>query len=261
LGIPEDLLLSNRTFSYTETIQKAYPALWDAYYWGLTQSKIPFAIGDSNMDLPALNRYRALIIPTFDFMSEELQSRIMDFVERGGTAILGPELPYLGTDMRGCSVLTDRAGIQFTTTRRPLVGLHDPFTLKDDKVQVGNRTAGTITEVGKGTIVYLGITLPPTFNRDEASEAETVITKSLKHLDLSAVGDEHNSSVDEIHWGTRAPNVIFQVNATNQPQSVTLKVAKRLVIRDLWTGEQLPEKGPQEIELQAHELRIFEVIR
>lgn len=261
IGIPDDLLLSNRTFSYTETIQKAYPALWEAYYWGLTRSKIPFAIGDTEMDRPALNRYQALIIPTFDFMSEDLQSKIIDFVERGGSAILGPELPFLGTDMRGCNVLTEKAGIESTSTRRPLVGLHDPFTLTDDKVRVGTRAVGGITSLGKGKIVYLGITLPPTYNRDDSIEAETVITKSLKHLKLSAVGDAQNPSVDEIHWGTRAPNIIFQVNATNQPQSVTLKIAKRLVVRDLWTGEQLPQKGPQEIELKPHDLRIFEVVR
>jgi hypothetical protein len=87
------------------------------------------------------------------------------------------------------------------------------------------------------------------------------MTKSLKHLKLPVVGDAQNPSVDEIHWGVRAPNVIFQVNATNQPQSVTLKIAKQAVIRDLWTGEQLPRKGPQEIELKAHEFRIFEVVR
>jgi beta-galactosidase GanA len=261
LGIPDDLLLNNRTFSYTETIQKAYPTLWDGFYWGLTRSKIPFAIGDTEMDRPALSPYRALIIPSFDFMSVELQSKIIEYVERGGTAILGPELPYLGTDMRGCTVLSERAGIQTTTTRRPLVGLHDPFSFKDDKVRVGNRTAGEIKSLGKGKIVYLGITLPPTSNRDDAIEAETVMTKSLKHLKLPVVGDAQNPSVDEIHWGVRAPNVIFQVNATNQPQSVTLKIAKLAVIRDLWTGEQLPRKGPQEIELKAHEFRIFEVVR
>ncbi len=261
LGIPEKLLLSNRTFSYTETIQKAYPAMWGAFYWGLTRSKIPFAIGDTDMDGPALSRHRALVIPSFDFMSVELQTKIADFVERGGSVILGPELPYLGTDMRGCPVLAERADIQPTTTRRPLVGLHDPFTLTDDKVRVGNRAAGGIASLGKGKVVYLGITLPPTLNRDDAIEAETVISKALKHLKLPIVGDAQNPSVDEIYWGVRAPRVIFQVNATNQPQSVTLKVAKRAVVRNLWTGEQLPQKGPQEIALKAHDLRIFEVVR
>ncbi|MFX1565498.1 MAG: hypothetical protein ACFFCH_05865, partial [Promethearchaeota archaeon] len=104
-------------------------------------------------------------------------------------------------------------------------------------------------------------TLPPTLDREDALDAETVITQSLKHLKLSAVGDGQNTSVDEVYWGTRAPRIIFQVNATNQPQSVSLMVAKRAVIRDLWTGEQLTQKGPQEIELKAHEFRIFEVVR
>ncbi len=261
LGIPDDLLLSNRTFSYTETIQKSYPALWGAFYWGLTRSKIPFAIGDTGMDQPALNRYHAIVIPSFDFMSDELQSKIVDFVDRGGSAILGPELPYLGTDMRRCTTIAERAGIQPTTTRRPIVGLHDPFSLTENKVRVGNKVAGGIATLGKGKVVYLGITLPPTSNRDDAFEAETVITKSLKHLKLPVVGDDKNPAVDEIYWGVRAPKVIFQVNATNQPQSVTLKVAKRAVVRNLWTGEQLPQKGPQEIELNAHDLRIFEVVR
>ncbi|MFX1509530.1 MAG: beta-galactosidase [Promethearchaeota archaeon] len=261
LGLPDELLLSNRTFSYTETIQKAYPALWNAFYWGLTRSKIPFVIGDTEMDPPALNSYQALIIPSFDFMSEALQSKIGDFVERGGTAIVGPEIPYLGTDMRGCTILADRAGIQPTSTRRPLVGLHDPFSLSDNKVRVGNRVAGGISDLGKGKIMYLGITLPPTLDREDAIEAETALTKSLKHLNISAVGDARNSSVDEVYWGTRAPRIIFQVNATNQPQSVSLMVAKRAVIRDLWTGEQLTQKGPQEIALNAHDFRIFEVVR
>jgi beta-galactosidase len=261
LGIPKDLLLSNRTFSYSETIQKAYPALWEAFYWGLTRSKIPFAIGDSGMDQPALNQYQAIVIPSFDFMSEELQTKIVDFIERGGSAILGPELPYLSTDMRGCTLIAERTGIQPTTTRRPLVDLHAPFSLADDRVQVGNRVAGAISSLGKGKIIYLGITLPPIRNRDDAFEAETVITNSLKHLNLPTVGDPQNHSVDEIYWGVRGPQVIFQVNATNQPQSVTLKVAKRAVVRDLWTGEQLPQKGPQEIELMAHDLRLFEVVR
>jgi hypothetical protein len=142
-----------------------------------------------------------------------------------------------------------------------LVGLHDPFSLSENKVRVGNRVAGGITELGKGKVVYLGITLPQTFDREDATDAEVVITSSLKHLKVSAVGDAQNSSVDEIYWGTRAPRVIFQVNATNQPQSVSLKVAKRAVIRDLWTGEQLTQKGPQEIELNAHDFRILEVVR
>jgi beta-galactosidase len=261
INIPLELFLTNRTFSYTETIQKAYPALWDALYWGLTSSKIPFGIGDTAMDRPALSQYQALFLPTFDFMSEELQKKIVEYVERGGTAIIGPELPYLGSDMRGCTILSDAAGLQATSSRRPLIGLHDPFTIKNNEVRAGNSIAGSLNAHGKGTFIYLAITLPPTLGREDAIDAESVVTQSLQHTKLEPVGDTKNPSVDEVYWGTRAPQVIFMVNPTKEPQSVSVKIAQRNLLRDGWTGEQLPQRGPQEIALNAYDYRIFEVIR
>ncbi|MFX1541257.1 MAG: beta-galactosidase [Promethearchaeota archaeon] len=261
IDIPSELLLTNRTFSYTETIQKAYPALWDAFYWGLTTSKIPFGIGDTEMDRPALSQYQALFLPTFDFMSDELQKKIVEYVARGGTAIIGPELPYLGSDMRGCTILSDIAELKAPSSRRPLLGLHDPFTLKKGDVLVGSRVAGSIKPHGKGTFIYLGITLPPILNRDDSVEAENVVSQLLNHLKLEPVGDVQNPSVDEVYWGIRAPQVIFVLNPTNEPQSVSIKIAQRNLLRDGWTGEQLPQRGPQEIALNAYNFRIFEVVR
>ena len=40
-------------------------------------------------------------------MSETLQQTLLDYVERGGTAIIGPEIPYLDSDMRTRSMITD----------------------------------------------------------------------------------------------------------------------------------------------------------
>ncbi len=261
LGIPPELLLNNRTFSYTETIQKAYPALWEAFYWGLSRSKTPFLIGDTDMDRPALSHFQTIFLPSFDFMSVELQEKILEYVERGGSVVLGPEIPYLGTDMRGCTILGDTAGLQAPSTRRPLVGLHEPFSVENDQVRVGTRPAGTIKSYGKGTFIYLGISLPPFTYRDEATEAENVATQILKQLKVEPVGDIQNFAIDEVYWGTRAPRVIFQANPTNQPQSARIRVAQRALLRDLWTGEQLAQRGPQEIPLNPYEVRIFEVIR
>ena len=261
LDIPSELLLSNRTFSYTDTIQKAYPDLWNALYWGLTRSKVAFGIGDTDMDRAALSQYKAIFLPTFDFMSGELQEKILEYANRGGTAIIGPELPYLGLDMRGCTIISDETGLQAPSSRRPLVGFHDPIQIIEDKVRVGNRIAGTLHPHGKGHIVYLGITLPPTTYREDAVDAECVVTQSLNHLRVEGVGDIQNPMVDEVYWGIRAPRVIFQVNATNQPQSVTVNIPQRAQLRNLWTGEQLPAKGPQEIALDPYQTLLWEVLR
>jgi hypothetical protein len=107
----------------------------------------------------------------------------------------------------------------------------------------------------------LGIALPPITYRDEATEAENVVSQILQQLKVEPVGDVQNFAIDEVYWGTRSPRVIFQANPTNQPQSARIRVAQRVLLRDLWTGEQLPQRGPQEIALNPYEVRIFEVIR
>lgn len=261
MSIPNDLLFSNRTFSYTETIQKAYPTFWNSVYFGLTRSKIPFHIGDTDLDRPALSRYQVIFLPTFDFMSEELQQKILDYVDKGGTAVIGPELPYLNTEMRNCTILADSALLKPPNTRRPLIGLSEPLQIEKEKVKVGSRLAGMVNDYGTGKFIFLAISLPPTTNRDDAIEGESVVIQSLKGLKLKPEGDVQNIWVDEIYWGVRAPNVIFVANPTNQPHSVRIQIAQRAQLRNAWTGEQLLQRGPQEIALSPYEISILEVLR
>ena len=261
LGIPPSLLMSTKTFSYSETIQLAYPAHWDALYWGLTRSKIPFQIGDTDLDRPALSHYRAVLLPTYDYMSEELQRKLVEYVERGGVAIIGPELPYLGTDMRACSVLSDILDYQVTSTRAPLVGLHDSLSFDAGAVRLGSRLAGKAVSYGRGTLIYLGAAFPLTTRRDEATDAERIVTQALQPLQLSPVGDLRAPLVDETHWGTRAPSVVFLANSSNQPQSVEVQVPQRFHLRDAWTGEMMADRGVQEVELLPYQAKILEVVR
>lgn len=261
LGIPRGLLVSTKNFGYSEIIQLAYPAHWEALYWGLTRSKIPFQIGDTDLDRPALSHYRAVLLPTYDYMSEELQRKLLEYVERGGVAIIGPELPYLGTDMRACTVLSDVLDYQATSTRSPLVGLHDSLSFDAGAVRLGSRLAGKAVSHGRGTLIYMGVAFPPTTRRDEATDAERLVTQALQPLQLTPVGDLRAPLVDEAHWGTRAPSVIFLANSSNQPSSVEVQAPQRFRLRDAWTGALLADRGAQEVELLAYQAKILEVVR
>jgi beta-galactosidase len=261
LGIPAGLLTSTKTFGYSEVVQLAYPAHWEALYWGLTRSKIPFQIGDTDLDRPALSHYRAVLLPTYDYMSEELQRKVLEYVERGGVAIIGPGLPYLGTDMRTCTVLSDVLDYQVTSIRPPLVGLHDTLAFDAGAVRLGSRTAGKAVSYGRGTLLCLGVAFPPTTRRDEATDAERIVTQALQPLQLASVGDLRAPLVDEAYWGARTPSVVFAANSSNQPTSVTVQVPQRLRIREAWTGELLADRGTQEVELLPHQVKILEVVR
>ncbi|MFX1562300.1 MAG: beta-galactosidase [Promethearchaeota archaeon] len=261
LGFPSECLVSDYTFGNSEAIQQAYPAFFDAFYWGLTRTKIPFLIGDTEMDRPALSKFQAMFLPTYDYMSEGLQRKLLEYVDRGGTAIIGPEIPYLGSDMRPCTILTDETELKPIKSMRPLVGLHDPLQLESGEVHVGNREAGLVVPHGRGKFIYLRIIFPPITDRHDAIDAENVVNQTLQGLELNPVGDLRATFVDEAYWGKRGTRAIFLINPTNQPRSVEVQVPQRAVLRDAWTGEQLSARGPQEIELLPYATRILEVLR
>jgi hypothetical protein len=87
------------------------------------------------------------------------------------------------------------------------------------------------------------------------------VTQALQPLQLSPVGDLRAPLVDEAHWGTRAPSVIFLANSSNQPQSVEVQVPQRFRLRDAWTGAMMADRGAQEVELLPYQAKIVEVVR
>jgi len=258
LGIPPDLLVDTRSFTFTQTIQLAYPSYWRFLYLGLTLAKIPFHIGDTTMPLEALSRYPLVLLPTYDYLSEPLQQRLLDYVDKGGTLMMGPEIPYLGGDMRTCTLLSEAAQLRAPGLLRPVLGL-EPLNITEKEVRVGDRTAGQVAKLGRGRILYLAVSIPPVTGREDAAEAGDLIGKVASWVGLQPLGDPRSPLVDETYWGRRGTRVIFLANPTNQPQSVSVKVSQRAVLRDAWTGEEMPGRGPREMPLQPHQIRILEV--
>jgi hypothetical protein len=261
LGIPPELLVSDSSFNFTNTIQRVYPAFWEALYWGLTRTKVPFQIGDTDFSLERLSKYKVIFLPTYDFMSEQLQDKLLKYVEQGGTAIIGPELPFLGTNMRTCETLAETSKQEVQSPRRPLIGFSSILRIEKNEVKVGRRTVGKVTSYGKGKFVYLGISFPLIDNRDDAVEIGEMLTYILQQFSQHPQGDTKSPSVDEVFLGIRGTRIIFLSNSTNQPQSVGLQVSQRIRFQDAWTGEQLVGRGPREMSLPPFGIRILEVSR
>ncbi len=261
LGIPPELLVSENSFNFTNTIQQAYPTFWEALYMGLSRTKIPFQIGDTNLNLEDLSKYKVIFLPTYDFMSEQLQEKILNYVEQGGTAIIGPEIPFLGTDMRTCDRISETCKLSVQSPRRPLIGFSSILRIVKNEVKVGRRTVGMVASHGKGKIVYLGISFPIIDNRGDAVEIGEMLTYILQYFGQHPQGDTKSPSVDEVFLGIRGTRVIFLSNSTNQPQSIGIQVSQRIKFNDAWTGEQLEGRGSREIPLPPYGIRILEVRR
>jgi beta-galactosidase len=83
----------------------AYRAFHDGAYAALVDDHQAFALGDSESSLDWLQRYRAVICPSFDYMSKGTQEKLAAFARGGGLLIVGPELPAHDEAQRSCGVL------------------------------------------------------------------------------------------------------------------------------------------------------------
>jgi beta-galactosidase len=73
--------------------------------------RIPFAMSDTNIPAERLERYKAVILPTYGFLDREVQERMRSFVEDGGFLVIGPSFPRLDGDGRPFGVFSAyRAG-------------------------------------------------------------------------------------------------------------------------------------------------------
>ena len=52
-----------------------------------------------------LARYRALVLPCYEFLSRSVQERLITYVRGGGILLVGPLLPHLDERMQPCDAL------------------------------------------------------------------------------------------------------------------------------------------------------------
>jgi beta-galactosidase len=91
---------SERTLGFAEPVQMAKTAWFTDAYDGLNEAGYAYLISDTALPLDRWDRYKAVVVSSFEFMSAELQRKLVDFAAQGGTVVLGPRLPGLDERMR-----------------------------------------------------------------------------------------------------------------------------------------------------------------
>ena len=54
-----------------------------------------------------LEQYKALVVPTFDYMDERAQENLVNYVKNGGILICNPRVPYLDLNLGDCTIIRD----------------------------------------------------------------------------------------------------------------------------------------------------------
>jgi len=68
---------------------------------------IDYNLSDTHLDLERLRCYPVIFLPTVDFLDREAQSRLLEYVRKGGVLVIGPGMPYLDPMMKPCRLLAE----------------------------------------------------------------------------------------------------------------------------------------------------------
>jgi beta-galactosidase len=75
----------------------------------LQELHVDYDLADTHLNFQRLRRYPIACVPTVDFLDAADQRRLLDYVAAGGRLIFGPGLPYLDSDLRPASILSEVA--------------------------------------------------------------------------------------------------------------------------------------------------------
>lgn len=98
-------------FGFEDVIPISYETHWQALFNGLSSAKVPFDCGNTSQALSSLKRYAMVLCPTFEFLDQEVQQKLLDYAQAGGVLVIGPRLPRLDSAMEPCEILRDACGM------------------------------------------------------------------------------------------------------------------------------------------------------
>lgn len=92
-GVSMADLASDETFELSCAVQRAAQYFIEQVEQALTEQGIAYHLVDDDAPLQTLRKYRALILPSFDFIDQRVLARLGGYVAAGGQLLLGPALP------------------------------------------------------------------------------------------------------------------------------------------------------------------------
>lgn len=230
---PTFMTVSEHNLGFEQPIQTAKAEWFASAYAGLAESGFAYLISDTGLPTDRWQRFKAVVVSSFEFMSADVQRKLVDYANAGGNVVLGPHLPRLDDRMQACELIRETVD---ASVREPFGG------------------GGTVALVGRGRIVHV----------QDLSEPARVIGDALGELGLLRF-DRNDLRLDvSIHAGIGDSSrlVVYVANPTAEAISaeVTLSPAVTFV-RELWDDRDIGMRGTLTEELQPYTVRIYECRR
>ena len=232
---PTFMTVSEKTLGFPEPIQVAKANWFNQCYAGLTHSGYPFLLSDTALAPERWQRFKALVLASYEYLNGALQKNLVAFARTGGTVVFGPRVPQFDERMQPADTL---AAALAAATHQPLL--------------VGGAVVGQVYQVGTGRLVHV---------------TDWTHTSDVLHAALAGQGLARFSLNDPrldlaLHRPVDGSGrlVAFVANPTAADISAAIGLpAEPKSVREIWDDRPVPVQGSTISEmLPAYTIKIYE---
>ena len=266
-GGAADLLISDERFGLSERVAVRYARMLSFWYWALSAAGVHFAVGDTGCSAEMLGGYKVAVAPTFEYMDEALQRKLLGFAEAGGALVVGPRAPRLDSSMEPCRVLAAHM-LEPGEVRAPADALGvpvDELALYPD----GHAEPGTpgrlfyAREVGGGSIIHLGLVPGEVTCVRDGEPFGPLVETIIRAAGVEPCFVPADPSVDVSLFDGGVTTVVMVANPTGERIDTLLSTCGDGALTDSRTGRSLERSGngPIELSLEPFSMTVIEQAR
>ncbi|MEW6201402.1 MAG: beta-galactosidase [bacterium] len=264
-GMPPHWFSHPRAISgLRDRVQTSYQRQRRAFIFGFSQTGIPLSLTDSGIDETALEQYRMVITPSFEFMNLALQKKLIIYALKGGTLVVGPRIPVYDEFFRENSKLSSYMYHPVGTV--PEINYNgilledaDMFDAKPF-LEVDGKAIAYVRAMEKGKLIHFGFIFP----EYSGIEQSPVLASIMKKL-CAACGLKRPYLPDDPLIETRLhirgnEKILFIANPTKNELSPAITTTDGETFVDVFDQTRFEGRSAVTVPMKPYSVRILKII-
>lgn len=239
-----------------------YKRQWRTLWRGFSEAGFSVSAADSSVEQMMLDKYKLVVVPTFEFMNVGFQKRLLLYALKGGTLLIGPRTPVLSEAFKAESKFISHVLRPVSYADAATVGGIDMENVDYFRAEhtlfqeEKGQCCAYWRQSEKGKIAHLGFVFKDYHGKDIPDEVCSLF-KSV--ASLAGVEPQYKSSAPATETVTHsgpAGKFLFVSNRSGEGVTTTISAGHQDVLIDAETGNRI--SGPEaEITMDGFSIRKF----
>ncbi|MBW1809141.1 MAG: beta-galactosidase [Deltaproteobacteria bacterium] len=212
-------------------------ALQESLFRALSRARLSFDLGEPNQPTGNLAGYRLAVMPTMEILEHQAAVDLLEFVDQGGTLIIGPDIPKFDESGKKDKTFQDRLGSQ--SEKLPNV----PYS--------------KVYQIGQGRLVLLKRLVEQS---SDLGDLSWIMTVAGQLAGCQALPDPSDLQID-ICKHTGKKEILWLANPTQEERFAALSLTQVSQLTDLWTGEEFKGQRVFSLPMPPISVRPLEVVK